>query len=182
MEPMGIGAVMHTFTVQLANVDAGIYEEISLRTARQASETEGNLLLRVIAYALEFEEGIELSQGIAATNEPAVFVKDLTRAFTSWIEVGAPDAARLHYGSKLAGRAAVYTQRDPERLAATWAGKPLHRGKEIRVIGFEPHSIDNAAESIERRNDLSLTLTEGTLYLELNGKQFSTPVLQSFAA
>jgi uncharacterized protein YaeQ len=182
MGSMGIGAVVHTFTVQLANIDAGIYEEISLRTARQPSETEGNLLLRVIAYALEFQEGIELSQGIAATKEPAVFVKDLTGELTAWIEVGAPDAARLHYGSKLAGSATVYTQRDPERLAASWHGKTLHRGREIQVIGFEPHSIDNAAEAIERRNELNLTLTEGTLYLELNGKQFSTPLLRTRAA
>ena len=175
---MGIGAVVHTFTVQLADVDRGIYEEIPLRVARQASETPANLLLRVLAYCLEFEEGIALSQGIAADNEPAVVVRDLTLHMTAWIEVGAPDAARLHYGSKLADRAAVYTQRDPERLIASWHGKSVHHASDIPVIGFEPDFIDDAAELLARRNNLTVTITERQVYLEINGSDFSSPLIE----
>ena len=43
--------------------------------------------------------------GVAAGDEPAVMVRDLTRRITAWIEVGMPDADRLHRGIKLAGRA-----------------------------------------------------------------------------
>src|ERR1043165_8316182 len=99
---MAIGSTMHTFTVQLADVDRGVYEELSLRLARHASETAANLLLRVLAYALEYEEGIAFSEGISATDEPAVLARDATGRLTAWIEVGAPDAARLHAGSKAA--------------------------------------------------------------------------------
>ena len=49
---------MHTFTVDLADVDRGVYEQLSLRVARHPSETASNVLLRVLAYALEYEEGI----------------------------------------------------------------------------------------------------------------------------
>jgi uncharacterized protein YaeQ len=42
-----------------------------------------------------------------------VLVRDLTGRLTTWIEVGAPDAERLHYASKLADRTTVYTHRDP---------------------------------------------------------------------
>lgn len=175
---MGIGAVVHTFTVQLSDLDRGVYEELTLRVARQASETPENLLLRVIAYSLEYEEGIELSQGIAADNEPAVVVRDLTMRTTGWIEVGAPDAARLHFGSKLADRTAVWTHRDPARLVETWSGKSLHHASDIRVYGFEPGFLETAAEWIGRRNELGLTRTEGVLYLEMGGHQASSAITE----
>jgi uncharacterized protein YaeQ len=115
---MATGATIHTFDVQLADVDRGVYDELGLRVARHPSETDAYMVTRVLAYCLEFEEGIAFSEGLSSTEEPAVVVRDLTGALLAWIEVGAPDAARLHHGSKLAERVAVYTHRDPAKVAA----------------------------------------------------------------
>src|SRR5690606_29523623 len=116
------GAVVYNFAAQLADVDRGVYEELALRVARHPSETDAYMMTRVLAYCLEYEEGIAFSQGISSTEEPAVIVRDLTGRLTTWIEVGSPDAARLHHGSKLADRTTVYTHRDPEKVIAAWAG------------------------------------------------------------
>ncbi len=67
---MAIGATIHTFTVQLSDVDRGVYDELQLRVARHPSETAPYMLTRVLAYCLEFEEGIAFSEGVAATDEP----------------------------------------------------------------------------------------------------------------
>ena len=115
---MAIGVTMYTFDIQLADVDRGVYEDLSVRVARHPSETDAFMLTRVLAYALEYEEGIAFSEGISATDEPAVLVRDLTGALVAWIEVGAPDAARLHTGSLAGARVAVYTHRDPAKVAA----------------------------------------------------------------
>ncbi len=166
---MAIGATIHTFTVQLSDVDRGVYDELNLRVARHPSETAPYMLTRVLAYCLEFEDGIAFSEGVAATDEPAVMVKDLTGALVAWVEVGAPDAARLHTGSMKAERVAVYTHRDPDKVAAAWAGKRIHRADEVRLHSFESGFVDRLAEAIERRNTATLTRTEGRVYLELNG-------------
>ncbi|MDJ1115458.1 YaeQ family protein [Microbacterium dauci] len=175
---MAIGAVMHTFTVQLADVDRGVYDELSLRIAQHPSETSAYLLTRVLAYALEYEEGIAFSEGISATDEPAVVVRDLTGRMTAWIEVGAPDAARLHTGSKLAGRVAVYTHRDPARLAPTWVGKTIHRAAEIPLYSFDRGFVEAASAVIERRNSVTISVTERQLYLEVNGHTFSSAITE----
>ena len=135
---MAIGATVHTFTVQLADVDRGVYEELPLRVARHPSATDAFMLTRVLAYCLEYGEGIAFSEGVSATDEPAVYVRDLTGRLVAWIEVGAPDAARLHTGSLQAERVAVYTHRDPAKVAAPWAGKKIHRADEIRLCSFDP--------------------------------------------
>lgn len=173
---MAIGATIHTFGVQLADVDRGVYEDLALRVARHPSETDAYMVTRVLAYCLEFEEGIAFSEGISSTDEPAVLVRDLTGALTAWIEVGAPDAARLHHGSKLATRTVVYTHRDPAKVAAPWAGKRIHRAEAITLHSFDPGFVDAAAAALERRNTISLSITEHRLYLELNGRTFTSEI------
>ena len=173
---MAAGAIIHTFTVNLADVDRGVYEEFALRVARHPSETESYMVTRVLAYCLEYEEGIAFSEGISSTDEPAVLVRDLTGTITAWIEVGAPDADRLHRGSKLAGRVAIYTNRDPERLLPQWAGKKIHRADAITLHSFDPGFLDAAVAVLDRRNSMTLSVTERQLYLELNGTSLSSAV------
>jgi len=173
---MAAGATMYTFEVQLADVDRGVYETLTIRAAQHPSETDAYLVTRVLAYCLEFEEGIAFSEGISSTNEPAVVVRDLTGRLTAWIEVGAPDADRLHFGSKAADRTVVYTHRDPAKVAAQWAGKPIHRADEIALYSFDDGFIDAAVGALARRNTVTLSVTERQLYLELNGTNLSSAV------
>ena len=173
---MAIGVTMYTFDIQLADVDRGVYEDLSVRVARHPSETDAFMLTRVLAYCLEYEEGIVFSEGISSTDEPAVLVRDLTGALIAWIEVGAPDADRLHHGSKLAERTVVYTHRDPTKVMAPWAGKRIHRSDAIVLHSFDPGFIDAAVTAVERRNTMTVSITERELYLDLNGTSMSTTI------
>jgi uncharacterized protein YaeQ len=173
---MAAGATMHTFEVELADMDRGVYEQFTVRAARHPSETEAYLVTRLLAYCLEYQEGIAFSEGISATDEPAVLVRDLTGKLIAWIEIGAPDAARLHTGSKAAERTVVYTHRDPEKVSAPWAGAKIHRADEIVLHSFDPGFVDAAVGALERRNTLTLTVTESQLYVELNGVNLSSAV------
>ncbi|HEY0975309.1 MAG TPA: YaeQ family protein [Solimonas sp.] len=169
-------ATVHTLSLQISDIDRGVYESFDLRVARQPSETAEFMLARVLAYALEFQEGVVLTEGVAAVDEPAVLVRDLTGRVTAWIEVGMPDAARLHRGSKLAGRAAVYTHREAHQLLALYRGQKIHRAEEIPVYDFGKGFLQDVAPRIERRSALSLSVTERQLYLELDGQHFQTAI------
>ena len=173
---MALTATLHHFAVQLANIDKGVYETLELRVARQPSETAEYMLARLLAYCLEYQEGIAFTEGVAAVDEPAVLVRDLTGRITAWIEVGAPDAERLHRGSKLAGRAAIYTHREAKLLLAQLAGRKIHRAAEIPIYELGRDFMQSAAAAIERRNTVNLSLTEGQLYLDINGQSFSSAV------
>src|SRR6059036_1498066 len=122
---MALTATIYNLDTELADVDRGVYATFRLRVARQPSETLEYMLTRYLAYCLEHAEGIVLTEGIAAGDEPAVLVRDLTGRVTAWIEVGAPDAQRLHRGSKLAGRAAVYSYRATSHLLAELNGRNI---------------------------------------------------------
>ncbi|WP_378729880.1 YaeQ family protein [Nocardia brasiliensis] len=174
---MALSATMHNFAVQLADVDRDVYQDLELRIARHPSETDEFMLTRLLAYCLEYEEGIAFSDGgVSSTDEPAVLVRDRTGRLTAWIEVGAPDAERLHRGSKLAGRAAIYTHRDPAKVLAQLAGKRIHRAEAIPLYSLDRDFVDAAVAAIERRNTATLSITERLLYLDLNGTSLSTSV------
>ncbi|NUS43025.1 MAG: YaeQ family protein [Mycobacteriaceae bacterium] len=173
---MARNATLHNFTVQLADVDRNVYQDLELRLARHPSETPEFMLTRLLAYCLEYQEGIAFTDGVSATDEPAVLVRDLTGRVNAWIEVGAPDAERIHRGSKLAGRAAVYTHRDPDKVLDALAGKRIHRAEVIPLYSFERDFIESAVSAVERRNTAALSVTERLLYLELNGTAQSTPI------
>lgn len=173
---MALTATLYNFSVQLANIDRGVYETLELRLARQPSETAEFMLTRLLAYCLEYQEGIAFTEGVASGDEPAVLVRDLTGRITAWIEVGAPDAERLHRGSKLAGRAAVYAHRAVTPLLAQLNGQKIHRAAEIPVYELDREFMKSAVEALERRNAVSLSLTEGQIYLDINGKSFSSAI------
>lgn len=175
---MALTATIYNFATQLADIDRGVYETLDLRMARQPSETAEYMLMRFLAYCLEYTEGIAFTEGVAAGDEPAVVIRDLTGRVTGWIEVGAPDAERLHRGSKLAQRTAVYTHRPIRIVLAELAGRKIHRASEIPIYAFEPSFVTEVAEGIDRRVDIALSITERELYLDLGGRTFSTSVVE----
>ena len=97
---MALSATIYTFKIELADSDRSVYAALDLRVARHPSETEEFLLTRVLAYCLEYSEGIEFSSGISDADQPAIAVRDLTGRLTAWIDIGAPEAARLHRDRK----------------------------------------------------------------------------------
>ena len=176
---MAAGATVYAFDIELSDADRGVYRTLDLRVARHPSETAQFMLARVLAYCLEWQEGIALSDGIAATDEPAVSVSDLTGRRLAWIEVGAPDAERLHRGAKQAPRCAVYTHRDPAPWLQQLAGEKIHRAAELPIYSFDRGFIDGASGALARRSRLALSVSGQHLYLDVDGKSFESPLTES---
>jgi uncharacterized protein YaeQ len=173
---MAQAATVHTFALQLADADRNVYTELALRVARHPSETAEFMLARVLAYCLEYTDGIAFTEGVAATDEPALVVRDLTGQLRAWIEVGLPDPERLHRGAKRAERAAVYVHRDPAPWLAQVVDRRVHRAAEIPVHVLDPEFLRAAAAVLDRRNDGSVSVSGRVIYLELNGQMFSAEV------
>jgi len=175
---MALTATIYTFAIELADVDRGVYETLDLRVAQQPSETPEFLLTRVLAYCLEYEPGIAFSPGISAGDEPAIWVRDLTGRVLAWIEVGMPDAERLHRGSKHAERAAVYTHRQPELLLQQLSGKRIHRAETIPIYAIDYRLVKALVALLDRRMSLSLSVTERQLYIDIAGQHLSGAIAE----
>ena len=166
-------ATIYNVTIDLSDLDRGVYETLDLRVARHPSETAEYMLVRLLAYCLEYQEGIALTEGLSSGDEPALVVRDLTGRMTAWIEVGLPDATRLHRGSKLAGRAAVYTHRDARQLLSQLSGAKIHRAGDIPIRAFDRAAIEEVAALIERRASLAISVSGGELLVAIGDRTFT---------
>jgi uncharacterized protein YaeQ len=170
---LATAATIYTVTIDLADHDRGVFETIDLRVARHPSETAEYMLVRLLAYCLEYQEGIALTEGVSSGDEPALVVRDLTGRVTAWIEVGLPDAVRLHRGSKLAGRAAVYTHRDVRQLLVQLGGAKIHRAAEIPIRAFDRAAIDELASLLDRRASLAVAISGGEVMIAMGDRTFT---------
>ncbi|MEP7013243.1 MAG: YaeQ family protein [Acidobacteriota bacterium] len=176
---MALSSTVYNLDVSLADVDRGVYETLALRVALHPSESLDYMLTRVLAYCLQYEEGITFSRGgISDPDEPPIRILDPTGRITAWIEIGAPDAERLNKAAKAADRVAVYTHKNPATLLRQFAGRRIHHAEEIPIYAFDRTMIEEAAQHLERRTQIDLSLTGGQLYLSLGDRSFSGTMTQ----
>jgi uncharacterized protein YaeQ len=173
---LALTATVHQFTIELAHADRAVYESIDLRVARHPSETAEFLCARVLAFCLEQREGLAFSKGLSDPDRPALEVRDLTGTLQAWIEIGAPDAERLHRASKGSPRVAVYTHNDPGRYWNTLAGARIHRADAVELYALDRALLDALASRLDRRMAFDLSVTGDMLYLTLGEDSFSGPL------
>ena len=167
---MALTATIYNFDIQLSDVDRNVYETLALRVAQHPSETDEYLATRVLAYCLEFAEGIAFGKGHAEPEEPAISERDLTGALRVWIEVGSPDADRLHKASKASPRVAVYPVKDAAQFIRQLGGGRIHRSESVEVYGIPRTLLDGFVARLERRTTFELAVTDRHLYLTIRGE------------
>ncbi|HTE42217.1 MAG TPA: YaeQ family protein [Steroidobacteraceae bacterium] len=175
---MALSSTVYVFDIRLADADRNIFETLSLRVARHPSESEAYLLTRVLAYCLEYTEGLTFSNGgLSDPDEPALAVRDLTGALQRWIEIGTPDAARLHKASKSAPRVVVYAHKDVEAWLARIAGERIHRADKIQVFAVDLEFLAALTIRLVRRMAFDLSVAEGTLYVSLGDETLTGAIV-----
>jgi uncharacterized protein YaeQ len=175
---VALTATLYHFAIELADVDRGVYESLALKVAQHPSETEERLVTRVLAYCLEYTDGIAFSRGISEPDEPAITVRDLTGSLRAWIEVGAPDASRLHKASKAAPRVAVYIEKPPVIYLRQLAGEKIHKADAIAVRVIDRALVDALVARLDRRMTFALSVTDGHLFVALGSTSLDGAVEQ----
>src|SRR5687767_6249639 len=143
---MALGATVYTIDIDLSDSDRGVYETLALRVARHPSESDDYLVARVLAYCLEYTEGIAFSRG------------------------GLSDAARLHKACKLAPRVAVYMHRDPGQFLKNLAGERIHRAEALELYALDRGLIAALVARLERRLAFALSINERELYVSIGSE------------
>ena len=170
---------LYTFDVVLSDVDRGVYQDgLSFRVACHPSETREFFLTRVLAYLLEHTDGIAFSNDLSAADQPAVSVRDLTGTLLTWIDVGMPDADRLHKALKQADRVAVYTHRDPEALKRQLGKRTIHRADELLIFAVDQTLLAGLVGALDRRNKWDVSVSDRQVYVTVGGKTHAGGIVE----
>jgi len=173
---VALTATVYSFDVALSDVDRGLYEQLTFKAAQHPSESDEYFVARVLAYCLEYREGITFSRGLSEPDEPAITVRDLTGAIQVWVEIGNPSADRLHKASKAAPRVVVYTHKDVGQLRRQLEGEKIHRREALEIRALDRELVAALAERLDKRMRWELSRTDGHLYVTVDGQTFDGAV------
>lgn len=171
---MALPSTVYKATVQFADLDRGVYETLQATLARHPSETEERLVARVLAYLLFYEQGLGFTKGVSAGDEPDLWSKGPDGRVLAWVEVGLPDPERLLKAVRHAGRVGLLACGTG---LANWERQhlpKLARSGSITVVALEQSFLSRLVERLERGIVWSVTITEGTLYLQIGDETLET--------
>ena len=165
---MALKATIHKARLQLSDMDRGVYLERALTIARHPSETGERMMIRLLAYALhvpadERQGALDFSKSLWDTDEPDLWLKDLTGVIRHWIDVGQPDERRLLRAASRADRVTVvgYAASTP----VWWKGvsAKLARVRNVAVWQVPAAESQALAALAERTMQLDVLVQDGTL-------------------
>jgi len=173
---MALPSTVYKASIQLSDVDRGVYESLQATVARHPSETEERLVARLLAFAIFHEPELTFTKGICAADEPDLWVKGGDDRVRFWVEVGLPEADRIIRASRHSERVALLAY---GRALAGWDQQNLPKLEKIAnltVISIDQGLINRLAAQLERSINWSITITEGTFYLTIGEESMEAAI------
>ena len=173
---MALTATVYNFDIDLSDTDRNVYESLALRIAQHPSESDEYLIARVLAYLLEYAEGIAFSRGVSEPEEPAISVRDLTGSIKTWIEIGTPDSARLHKASKSGARVAVYCHKEFAQWLKGLAAANIHRADVLELYAIDRSLIAALVSRLDRRMAFAVSISDRELFVSIGNDNLTGAV------
>lgn len=154
--------MLYRFEIELSDIDREVYESLEFRVAQHPSENAAYLLSRVLAYALNYQVGIEFSPGgLNDPDQPAIRVIGLHGATDLWIDIGNPSTKRLHKASKAAKQVLVYTYKNAAILLDQVSPKDIHQAAQIKLFAIDPKFLSTLESELQKNNRWSIVHQQG---------------------
>lgn len=171
---MALRSTIYKAEVNVADTDRHYYATRQLTIARHPSETDLRMMVRLLAFALNAHEDLSFTKGLSDTDEPDVWLKDLTGAIKLWIEVGQPEERRLLKASGRADRVIVYCYGG--HASEIWFNSvknKLEKARNLQVISFAQDAVNAMAKLAQRSMSLNYTIQDGVVHLTSDAGEIS---------
>ena len=162
---MALKATIFKADLQLADMDRNYYQGHILTMARHPSETDERMMVRLLAFAIHADEALTFTKGLFDTEEPDLWLKDLTGAIKLWIEVGQPDEKRILKACGRSERVIVYSYGATSHIWWKQIAGKLERARNLTVINLPSDAAADLAQLAQRTMQLQCTIQDGQIWL-----------------
>lgn len=166
---MALKATVFKVNLQIADMDRGYYQDHQLTLAQHPSETDGRMMVRLLAFIINASETLSFTKGLCVDDEPELWDKSLSGEVDLWIEFGQADEKWLR---KASGRAkAVQLFAYGGRSVPVWWKQnqaALERYKNLKVWNIAEESVTAMEVLVNRTMSLQASISEGQIWLSDN--------------
>ncbi|MCH2108566.1 MAG: YaeQ family protein [Polyangiaceae bacterium] len=172
---MALSATIYRTTLEVSDIDRGIYETLEKRIAQHPSESKDRLATRILAYALFYDPRLEFGRGLSDTEEPGLWVRDYSGQILHWIDVGTPAPQRIHLAAKKSNKVTIVCHRGRDALARQIQKQRIFRREQVQVLYLEPAFVKALGEVTSRTGEWTILRHEDLVQVTIEGSTFEAP-------
>lgn len=171
-------ATIYKVELSVSDMDRHYYETHKLTVAKHPSETDERLMLRILAFALNAHEQLELTKGLSTDNEPDIWQKSLSDEVELWVALGLPSEKVVRQSCGKAKKVIVYSYGG--RTAEVWWEKTKNsvtRFDNLQVINFPEKDTSDLGKLVSRSMKLQVNIQDGEAMVSVGDNMaYMTPV------
>ena len=181
---MAQNATIYKVELSVSDMDRQYYETHKLTVAKHPSETDERLMVRIVAFALNAHEHLEMTKGLSTDDEPDIWQKSLSGELDVWIALGLPSEKVMRQSCSKAAKVIVYPYGG--RVADMWWDKIKNnttRFDNLQVISLSETDTAALAKLASRAMKLQVNIQDGDVMVSVDDSVvYITPVEWKSAA
>ncbi|SLN35204.1 YaeQ protein [Roseovarius gaetbuli] len=171
-------ATIYKVELTVSDMDRHYYETHKLTVAKHPSETDERLMVRLLAFALNADEQLELTKGLSTDDEPDIWQKSLSDELELWVALGLPSEKVVRQSCGKADKVIVYCYGG--RTAEMWWEKIKNsttRFDNLQVVNFSEQDTGDLANLASRSMKLQVNIQDGDVMVSIDDSiVYLTPV------
>lgn len=160
-------ATIYKVELSISDMDRHYYETHKLTVAKHPSETDERLMVRLLAFALNANEQLELTKGLSTDDEPDIWQKSLSGELELWLALGLPSEKTVRQSCGKAKKVIVYSY---GRTAEAWWDKlksSTTRFDNLEVVNFSASDTGDLASLANRSMKLQVNIQDGDVMVSV---------------
>jgi len=170
-------STIYKVELSVSDMDRHYYEIHKLTVAKHPSETDERLMVRILAFALNAHEQLEMTKGLSTDDEPDIWQKSLSGELDLWVALGLPSEKIVRQSCGKAGNVIVYCYGG--RTAEMWWDKIKNsttRFNNLQVMNFSESNTRDLAELAARSMKVQVNIQDGEVMVSVDdGIVYVTP-------
>ncbi|WP_090160428.1 YaeQ family protein [Loktanella sp. DSM 29012] len=166
---MAQNATIYKVELSVSDMDRHYYETHKLTIAKHPSETDERMMVRLLAFALNAHEQLEMTKGLSADDEPDIWQKSLSGVLDLWVALGLPSDKVVRQSCAKAGKVVIYTYGG--RPAEVWWDKIQNsttRFDNLTVVNLAEADTTALAALASRAMRLQVNVQDGDVMVSID--------------
>lgn len=162
-------ATIYKVELSVSDMDRHYYETHKLTIAKHPSETDERLMVRLLAFALNAHEHLEMAKGLSTDDEPDIWQKSLSDELELWVSLGLPSEKIVRQSSGKANAVVVYSYGG--RPAEVWWEKIQNsttRFNNLSVINFSENDTTELGKMANRSMKMQVNIQDGDVMVSVD--------------
>ena len=166
---MAQNATIYKVELSVSDMDRHYYETHKLTVARHPSETDERLMVRLVAFAMNAHEHLEMTKGLSTDDEPDIWQRSLSGELDVWVVLRLPSEKVMRQSCSKAAKVIVYPYGG--RTAEIWWDKIKNsttRFDNLQVINFPEAETGALAKLASRAMRLQINIQDGEVMVSVD--------------